>query len=216
MPVCFFDRNYEKKYNCEYEVVDEEIRIFVDYDITNEIESVNKGIVFSSNTDFKERDILIVDYANKTNYLIKDAWYAGYTATWGTPDGGMTTIFKSSKYLHSKDYESLSKLEKDFKVSSIKIYSNLVNELIGRPSVCIENSKEEVLIRLKRETEIQNKEFEKNDINIKQILISDTWNAFDGSKENKININISGYIEIVLNKYHFSVLLSTYNQQKEK
>ena len=118
MAVCFFDKNYGEKYNCEYELVKDEIKILVDYDITVEIESANNGIVFSSNTDFKDRDILIVDYANKMNYLIKDAWYAGYTATWGTPDGGMTTIFKSSKYLQSKDYESLSKLEKDFKVSA--------------------------------------------------------------------------------------------------
>ena len=73
MAVCYFDDKYEEKYDCQYEVKKDGIEIVVNYDIEDEIPVINGMRTFYSNTEFKERDILIIDYQAKMSYLLKEA-----------------------------------------------------------------------------------------------------------------------------------------------
>lgn len=197
MAVCFFNRNYENKYYCEYEIIEGVMKIFVDYDISVENE---QGVLVGSSTDFESRDILIIDHKNRINYLLIDAYYAGINSIWGTPDGREKTIFKTSKYLCHERYDILSEVKKDFKIKSIRIYSELVNELYGRPSVKVRETQDEFLINLKIKPQGKCKEVSKNDFNIEKILINDTWNTFGLNTKNIITINITGYIEVMFSE----------------
>ena len=99
MPVCYFNADYDTKYRCDYKVNDSSIEITVDYDIEDEIEAVNGVKVFGSNTVYKKRDILIVDFANKMNYLAKNAVCTGNNQVYGSADGGAKTRFRSRTFL---------------------------------------------------------------------------------------------------------------------
>lgn len=80
MAVCFFDDNYDESYECDYTVKKYNIEVIVNYEIDKEIEPDNNGVKsFGLNTKFKDRDILIIDYKNKKNVLLKDAYYCGHT-----------------------------------------------------------------------------------------------------------------------------------------
>ena len=68
MAVCYFDSNYDTKYKCTYEIKESVIEVEVEYDVSDEIESIDGVKVFGSNTEYRKRDILIVDYQN-TNIL---------------------------------------------------------------------------------------------------------------------------------------------------
>lgn len=74
MSACYFDNEFENVYNCEYKLIDGHIEIEVDdYDIMDEVEAVNGIKSFGSDTEFKRRDITIVDYATKKKYQAKQA-----------------------------------------------------------------------------------------------------------------------------------------------
>ena len=66
MAVCFFNKDYDKSFECEYLINDKGIEVIVNYDIDDEIEPDNNGVItFGKNTKFNEQDILIIDYQNK-------------------------------------------------------------------------------------------------------------------------------------------------------
>ena len=87
-----------KKYDCQYEVKQDGIEIVVNYDIDEEIPTINGVRTFGSNNEFKERDILIIDYQTKMNYLLKAAYYSGHSEVIGNPDGGYKTKFFARYY----------------------------------------------------------------------------------------------------------------------
>lgn len=198
MAVCYFDDKYDEKYDCQYEVKKDGIEIIVNYDINDEIPAINGVRTFGSNTEFKKRDILIIDYQTRMNYLLKDAYYCGHSEVLGTPDGGYKTKFFSRFYFWDKNYEKLCDLKNDNNIKKIRIYSNIINELIGYPSLCREENKSEYIIKLKRNTMKQKIEVNKN--NIKSLEVSDDWTSEHRHRNNEINIKLDGYIEIELNK----------------
>lgn len=126
------------------------------------------------------------------NYLLKDACYNGHSMRFGTPDYGYKSKFFSRWYFYDRNYEKLSVLKAD-NIKKIRIYSNLINYFIGNPSVSMEESETEEVIRLKRDSSKQNIEINMN--NVKSLTISDYW-SFKGEKQKKINIELNGYIEI--------------------
>ena len=197
MAVCFFNKDYDKSFECEYLINDKGIEVIVNYDIDDEIEPDNNGVrTFGINTKFNERDILIIDYQNKINYLLKDACYSGHTNVWGTPDGGSKTKFISGYYYSHKDYNKLCELPKSPDVKKIKLYSSFINELIGHPSLFEETIENELVIKLQRETIKQTIEINKD--NIKEIILSDDWNHVHSYKNKDISIKLTGYLEIIL------------------
>ena len=196
MAVCYFNKNYDEKYDCIYEVKEDGIEVIVSYDINNELPETNGMMVFSSNTKFNKRDILIIDYQTRMNYLLKEAFYHGHSETFGTPDGGYKTKFFSSIYFYNKDYENLCNITDKNNISQIKVYSDTINDIIGHPSLYKEKNEDEYIIKLKKKPEKQVIDINKN--NIKSIAISDDWISEHNHKNNKIDINLSGYVEIDL------------------
>ena len=194
MAVCYFNDKYDEKYDCQYEVKKDGIEIVVNYDIDDEIPAINGVRTFGSNTEFKKRDILIIDYQTKMNYLLKNAYYCGHSEVLGTPDGGYKTRFFSRFYFWDKNYEKLCDLQNGNNIKKIRIYSNIINELIGYPSLYKEENKNEYIIKLKRDTSKQRVEVNLN--NIKSIEISDDWTSEHKRKSNEIDIKLNGYIDI--------------------
>lgn len=197
MAVCYFNKDYEKIFNCEYEKKNGGIEVTVEYAIDDEIEPDENGaITIGSNTQDKKRDILIVDSNSKMNYLLKEAGYSGREELYGPPDGRVTTKFFSSCYFYHEDYNKLQELLETPKVKKIRIYSNIVNEFIGSPSVSREKLEKEYIIRLQKEPE--RKKVEINYNNVKALTISDDWkyNLID----NEIIIKLDGYIEIEMSR----------------
>lgn len=194
MAVCYFNDKYDEKYDCQYEVKKDGIEIVVNYDIDDEIPAINGVRTFGINTEFKKRDILIIDYQTKMNYLLKNAYYCGHSEVLGTPDGGYKTRFFSRFYFWDKNYEKLCDLQNGNNIKKIRIYSNIINELIGYPSLYKEENKNEYIIKLRRDTSKQRVEVNLN--NIKSIEISDDWTSEHKRKSNEIDIKLNGYIEI--------------------
>lgn len=194
MAVCYFNDKYDEKYDCQYEVKKDGIEIVVNYDIDDEIPAINGVRTFGINTELKKRDILIIDYQTKMNYLLKNAYYCGHSEVLGTPDGGYKTRFFSRFYFWNKNYEKLCDLQNGNNIKKIRIYSNIINELIGYPSLYKEENKNEYIIKLRRDTSKQRIEVNLN--NIKSIEISDDWTSEHKRKSNEIDIKLNGYIEI--------------------
>ena len=136
MAVCYFDDKYDKKFDCQYEVKEDGIEIVVNYDINDEIPEINGVRTFSTNTEFKKRDILIIDYQTRMNYKLKQAHYSGHSEVLGTPDSGYNTKFFSRYYFFDEDYEKLCDLQNGDNIKKVRIYSKIINELIGHPSLC--------------------------------------------------------------------------------
>ena len=197
MAVCYFNNKYDEKYSCQYEIKDDGIEVIVDYDIMDEIPAINGVRTFGSNTEFKERDILIIDYLSKMNYLLKNADCNGHSEVLGNPDGGYKTKFFTRYYFKYGSYEKLCEISNN-NINKIRIYSKIINEFIGHPSVSKEEKENEYIIKLKRNVVKQNIEINEN--NIKYIEISDYWKSEINEKNSKIDINLNGYIEINLDK----------------
>lgn len=198
MAVCYFNDKYDEKYDCQYEVKQDGIEIVVNYDIDEEIPAINGVRTFGSNNEFKERDILIIDYQTKMNYLLKAAYYSGHSEVIGNPDGGYKTKFFARYYFKNGNYEKLCNIPNNKNIRKIRVYSNLINEFIGYPSLTKEETDNEYIIRLKRDTAKQKMEVNSN--NIKSLEISDGWKSELSRKNNRIDIQLNGYIEIEIDK----------------
>lgn len=196
MPVCYFNKKYEKEYDCQYEIKDDEIEVIVKYDIMDEIPSVNGMRSFGSNTQFKNRDILIIDNKLKMNYLLKDAQFSGHSVTYGNPDGGDKTRFSTMYYYKHSNFEKLCEISNGKCIHKIRVYSKLINGYIENPSVLKDENDNEYIIKLKKET--QKSRIDVNFNNIDYLEISDNWRRTIDSDTWNVNISINGYIEISL------------------
>ena len=111
MPVCYFDDNYQEKYTCNYEFKDQSIEIDVEYDITDEVMPDKNGVrIIGGKTEYRNRDILIIDSHSRRNILVKCAHFIGNTIVWGSPDGGAHTKFYASVYFEHENIEKISQL----------------------------------------------------------------------------------------------------------
>ncbi len=198
MAVCYFSDKYDEKYDCQYEIKDNTIEVVAKYDIMDEIPAINGVRTFGSNTEFKKRDILIIDNQARMNYLLKAAHCCGHTEVLGSPDGGYKTKFTTRYYYKHGNYEKLCDIYNSENIKKIRVYSKMINELIGYPSVSREENGNEYIIRLKKDAVKQKIEINKD--NIKYIEVSDDWKSEINRKNNKIDISLNGYIEVNLTK----------------
>lgn len=194
MPVCYFDNNLHKKYKCNYEIKESIVEVETEYNISDEIESVNGIKFFGSNTEYRKRDILIIDYENKKNILLKNAYYAGHSSVIGTPDGKMVTKFQSSIYFEHVEPDKLALLPVTPKIKRIKVFSKSINDLIGYPSLLIKESDSEFSVTLSKVN--CSKSVEINSNNVKKITAADDWSGLQSRKSHNITIDLNGYIEI--------------------
>lgn len=197
MAVCYFNDKYDEKYDCQYEIKEDSIEVVAKYDIMDEIPEINGLRSFGSNTEFKKRDILIIDNRARMNYLLKAAHYCGHTEVLGSPDGGYKTKFSTRYYFKNGNYEKLCNILNN-NIRKIRVYSKLINEFIGYPSLSREETENEYIIKLKRDAIKQKIEINSN--NIKSIETSDNWKSELSRKNNKIDIELNGYIEIEMDK----------------
>lgn len=213
MAVCYFDSNYDTKYKCTYEIKESIIEVEVEYDVSDEIETVDGVKIFGSNTEYRKRDILIVDYQNKKNILLKCAYYAGHNSVYGTPDGGDTTKFQSYTFFEHAELEKISLLTETPKVSKIKIYSKAISDLIGYPSLTLKRSDSEYAVILSREDYSQSVDINTN--NVKKLTVADDWNSSRSSKLYNMTIDFCGYIEIELaRRVNYDVVSDFINELK--
>lgn len=197
MAVCYFNDKYDEKYDCQYEIKEDSIEVVAKYDIMDEIPEINGLRSFGSNTEFKKRDILIIDNRARMNYLLKAAHYCGHTEVLGSPDGGYKTKFSTRYYFKNGNYEKLCNILNN-NIRKIRVYSKLINEFIGYPSLSREETENEYIIKLNRDAIKQKIEINSN--NIKSIETSDNWKSELSRKNNKIDIELNGYIEIEMDK----------------
>lgn len=198
MAVCYFNSDFKKKYDCEYEIENGSIKIIVEYDIMDEIEAVNGVKTYGGSTEFAERDILIVDFQTKKNYLAKECYYAGANRVFATLDSGAKTTFRSRIFFSHEDVEKLANLPVTPKAKSIKVFSKSILDWIGYPSLSKETTDDSLEIKLSRTYRGISVPLNAN--YIKQITVSDDWNSLRNSNERNITIDFSGYIEIELTK----------------
>ena len=198
MPVCFFNSDYDAKYGCEYEIKDGMMKIIVDYDVSDEIETIDGVRIYGSNTKFAPRDIFIVDYHSKKNYLAKQAFFSGINSVFGTPDSGTKSSFQSSIFFEHGDIEKLSLLPETPKVSKIKIFSKSILDWIGCPSLEIVKTDTSHTIKLSKEYDGTSIDINGN--NIKQIKVSDDWESLRSRTDYTIAIDLTGYIELELTR----------------
>lgn len=196
MAVCYMDGNYKISYPCTYEIREDLLEIKAEYEIEEEIEAVNGVKIWTSSMEFRKRDILLVDVQNKKNYLLKNAWYAGNSAVYNSLDGGVFTTFQSNVYFEHRDAERLMDLPPTPKTDNIKIYSKSINDLIGCPSLRIENGEQQYTICLSREKNARSVDIAAN--NVKCISVGDIWNSMRDRGSHHIDIDFCGYIEIEL------------------
>lgn len=197
MPVCYFNLNYAEIHRCDYVITDDGIEISVEYDIMNEVPSVNGMRVFGGNTKFDARDILIVDHHSKRNILVKQAYYAGHTRTYGTLDDGSNTKFLGHLYFEHNVLDQLTRLPVMPKIKTIKIYSTAILDWTGIPSLEVTDSSDYLNYRLSKN--VTPSTIPINIQNIKQISVSDDW-TLNGDGGSHISIDFLGCIEIELLK----------------
>ena len=198
MPICYFNQDYENKYRCEYSITNDDFNVEVEYDIHNEIPYIDGVKCFTTNTKYDNRDILIIDYENKKNYLLKNAFYSGGPTILGNPDKNSTTIFQSNVYFSHIDFNKLIELKINPKISKIKIFSKIINYLIGYPNLEEIKTDEIYSINLSRCKKEIIKSINKK--NIKNLILGDYWETYFNRKDHNISINFDGYIEIQLFK----------------
>lgn len=94
MAVCYFNKDYKRFYDCKYEKKKDGIEVMIEYAIDDEIKLDKNGVtIIGSNTQYKKRDILIIDSNSKMNYFLKEASYSSCEELYGQPDGKNTTKF---------------------------------------------------------------------------------------------------------------------------
>ena len=197
MSVCFFDDNLDNKYRCEYSLTKDGISVKVQYDIYDEIEPVNGVKAIGINTEFSDRDIIIIDRNEKNNYLLKNAYFNGSCSVYGSPDGGTITSFFASTYFSHEKLDRLLELREVPKISEIKLFSKSINQLIGNPSIVQKKIENDLYtIQLNREPSKQIVNIGHN--NIKTIYISEDWKM--DSSASKIDIEFLGHIGITLTR----------------
>ncbi len=60
MAICYFDKDYDVKYQCRYTIQSTNIEVEVDYDIKDEIEVVDGVKIFYSNMEYKKISIIYI------------------------------------------------------------------------------------------------------------------------------------------------------------
>lgn len=196
MSVCYFNKDYTQEYRCEYDIVDDGILVNVEYDIYSEIEPINNIIVVGASTEFKTRDILILDSNNKYNYLLKDAYYVGSSSVYARSDCVTKTKFKANLCLRNKDWESIAELPETPKISKLYIYSKSLTNHIHCSGIREEISEKEINIILQRYPEKEIVAIGKN--NIRNLSFYDYWSLKTNDDGHKYTIDHLGCMELSL------------------
>lgn len=171
MAYCYFDKNFNKRFNCTYEIKEDYIALEVEYDITDEIEAKNGVKVVSSNHLYKKRDILVVDANNA--FLLKNAFYSGYEKVHKRLFQHCITRFKSYWYFEG-DVGGLENFEEKVKISGFSIMGPFINDLAQSPRLLDDDDGEIIHIKYKDKSNLKTIKINAN--NIKSITLDSYLN----------------------------------------
>ena len=195
MAICFFRDKFEDKYPCTYEIKDGTVELRVEYDVCDEIPAENGFRIFSANTEFKDRDIILADEESRRFFLLKNAYYNGEYIHWGIVNTSIT-VFKAQEYFEHSAFDEICKLRENPKVTAIRIFSKNLIKLQGVRSYYEENSDEEHRIILKKNSEARDLCIETSKISA--ISVNDNWRHIQDVKNGRNTIEIDSYTEIRL------------------
>lgn len=199
MPICYFNNDYDKKYKCSYVEKGEELEIKVDYNIEEEIPIENGMQILCANTNFKNRDILVVDFNNRISFLAKNAIYNGHTVNPQFYEDSFTTRFISTIYFKEHKGSTLSSLKNNPKTKVIRIYSQSLSNLIDCKNFVREITEDKITYTVNRNKETLTQPINKNYIDC--ISVSNEWKFIEKPKE-IIKFILTYYVEIKLQKAH--------------
>lgn len=131
MPICYFNNDYTKEYQCTYSEFKNSIEVNIEYDIEeNEIEEINGARIISTTTEYANRDILILDNINKINILVKNAFRARHSNNYSIFGNSSTTKFTSFTYFKEDTVQTLHTLQSNPQTKLIRIYSTSFSDLL--------------------------------------------------------------------------------------
>ena len=196
MPICFFNSDYGHRFRCEYDVRPESIKVDVEYNIGKELETEDGFINWSSEEEFNDRDILIVDSESKAAYLLKNASYSGMSSRYGTLDGKEITSFVANTYFKDSSPKRLMNLYPTPKIKRIRLYSPLIAGYLRHPSVQVIDTMESHSFVLSKKR--QDKEILIENNNVNRVSIGDSWSS--KYIQSAITIELNAFVEIELRR----------------
>lgn len=200
MPICYFNNDYTKEYQCTYSEFKDSIEVNIEYDIEeNEIEEINGARIISTTTEYANRDILILDNINKINILVKNAFHAGHSNNYSIFGNSSTTKFISTIYFKEHKGSTLKSLKNNPKTKVIRIYSQSLSNLINCKNFIRETTEDKITYTVNRNKEHLTQPINKNYIDC--ISVSNEWKLIEKPKE-MIKFEFTYYVEIKLQKAH--------------
>lgn len=200
MPICYFNNDYTKEYQCTYSEFKNSIEVNIEYDIEeNEIEEINGARIISTTTEYANRDILILDNINKINILVKNAFRAGHSNNYSIFGNSSTTKFTSFTYFKEDTVQTLHTLQSNPQTKLIRIYSISFSDLLPFINYTKQENNETISYTIQKQRTIQRISIEKDYID--SISISNNWKINEKSQK-IVNMNFSYFLEIKLSKQH--------------
>lgn len=200
MPICYFNNDYTKEYQCTYSEFKNSIEVNIEYDIEeNEIEEINGARIISTTTEYANRDILILDNINKINILVKNAFRAGHSNNYSIFGNSSTTKFTSFTYFKEDTVQTLHTLQSNPQTKLIRIYSTSFSDLLPFINYTKQENNETISYTIQKQRTIQRISIEKDYID--SISISNNWKINEKSQK-IVNMNFSHFLEIKLSKQH--------------
>lgn len=200
MPICYFNNDYTKEYQCTYSEFKNSIEVNIEYDIEeNEIEEINGARIISTTTEYANRDILILDNINKINILVKNAFRAGHSNNYSIFGNSSTTKFTSFTYFKEDTVQTLHTLQSNPQTKLIRIYSTSFSDLLPFINYTKQENNETISYTIQKQRTIQRISIEKDYID--SISISNNWKINEKSQK-IVNMNFSYFLEIKLSKQH--------------
>ena len=200
MPICYFNNDYTKEYQCTYSEFKNSIEVNIEYDIEeNEIEEINGARIISTTTEYANRDILILDNINKINILVKNAFHAGHSNNYSIFGNSSTTKFTSFTYFKEDTVQTLHTLQSNPQTKLIRIYSTSFSDLLPFINYTKQENNETISYTIQKQRTIQRISIEKDYID--SISISNNWKINEKSQK-IVNMNFSYFLEIKLSKQH--------------
>lgn len=200
MPICYFNNDYTKEYQCTYSEFKNSIEVNIEYDIEeNEIEEINGARIISTTTEYANRDILILDNINKINILVKNAFRAGHSNNYSIFGNSSTTKFTSFTYFKEDTVQTLHTLQSNPQTKLIRIYSTSFSDLLPFINYAKQENNETISYTIQKQRTIQRISIEKDYID--SISISNNWKINEKSQK-IVNMNFSYFLEIKLSKQH--------------
>ena len=200
MPICYFNNDYTKEYQCTYSEFKNSIEVNIEYDIEeNEIEEINGARIISTTTEYANRDILILDNINKINILVKNAFRAEHSNNYSIFGNSSTTKFTSFTYFKEDTVQTLHTLQSNPQTKLIRIYSTSFSDLLPFINYTKQENNETISYTIQKQRTIQRISIEKDYID--SISISNNWKINEKSQK-IVNMNFSYFLEINLSKQH--------------